>query len=269
MIRAIFFLTFWLPSIVLAGIEGSAHDFKKLGWSGDDVCILCHTQQNAESAQTAQKWDYSSKLKHFALDTPSVDKSGKGIPGGTSRLCLSCHDGALASDILGNVDHGGFEDNSSKSLSTDHPISVYYNSGGGILQNPNRKITIGKTGKKQKSGSINKLLLIEHSIQCSSCHDVHNNYSADKYLLKLKIKNNEICLTCHNAYHESNTELTQFHQISEANLQSLINNKKMSCLSCHDIHEYFSADKRREKLSTTLINESKNLCLRCHKRRGL
>jgi len=39
-----------LPLMVLGqGISGSAHDFSGNGWSGGQICIVCHTPHNADA----------------------------------------------------------------------------------------------------------------------------------------------------------------------------------------------------------------------------
>jgi len=195
----------------LAGtVAGSAHDFTKEGWSGGEICIACHTPHNAISAQSAQLWNHAISTTNFNMYTsPSIDATttGDGQPGGTSRLCLSCHDGTVAVDSFGGatgttfltgdtvIGNGG-------NLADDHPISIRYDSAlaglDGSLHDPEiRTVTVGLAGKKSRTGTIKEVLLSGGTVQCSSCHDVHNSFTAADPLLKISNSGSRLCLSCH------------------------------------------------------------------------
>ena len=129
-----------------------------------------------------------------------------GQPGASSKLCLSCHDGTVAVDSYGGrtgtITIGGGS-NFGTALSNDHPIGFSYTAAlataDGALANPDTKIvTIGST--PSKTGSITSTMLIGGVMECASCHDVHNTFTATTAGL-VKISQTApasgLCLACH------------------------------------------------------------------------
>jgi hypothetical protein len=48
-----------VPNIAWPGIVGSAHDFSAQSWSGDRICVACHTPHNADTSEIdAPLWNY-------------------------------------------------------------------------------------------------------------------------------------------------------------------------------------------------------------------
>lgn len=173
--------------------------------SETEVCIFCHVPHNASTV--APLWNRRNPTT--GLYTPyssSTTKGGTagtmGQPNGTSLLCLSCHDGTIAPGELlsrgatkvpmAGVDASGFllpntPGNLGTNLSDDHPISFVYNSAlatasGGELANPT-----ALTGKVKLDAS--------GQMQCSSCHDPHDN-TFPKFLVTSNTAS-ALCITCH------------------------------------------------------------------------
>lgn len=191
---------------VLAGtITGTAHDFSGSGWSGGEICIACHTPHNADATVTdAPLWNHNLSTQSYALyDSPTLNATTS-QPTGTSKLCLSCHDGTVAYDntaggttMSGNSAVG----RGTLGLSDDHPISFDYNAAlvtaDGALHPVTRTVTIG-AGADSKTGSINDVMLIAGQVQCATCHDVHNKFTDGANLLRISNAGSGLCLTCHN-----------------------------------------------------------------------
>ena len=98
-ITGLLFAFFALP--VMAGtITDTKHDFSASGWSGGEICIACHTPHNANTAVTdAPLWNHNlSAVASYALYQSDTLNAAPGQPTGTSKLCLSCHDGTVAYD---------------------------------------------------------------------------------------------------------------------------------------------------------------------------
>ncbi len=89
-------------------------------------------------------------------------------------------------------------------LTDDHPISITYDAALSVtdpgLHNPDTTtVTIGEAGDKNRTGSVTDLMTSAGSVQCNSCHDVHNGFTVGGTpLLKVSNQGSVICLTCHN-----------------------------------------------------------------------
>lgn len=71
----------------------------------DQICIFCHTPHNAQPA--APLWNKvlpSQSFKFYSSGTLSSTARAASLPAGsTSLLCLSCHDGKTAINVLHNA----------------------------------------------------------------------------------------------------------------------------------------------------------------------
>jgi ssDNA-binding Zn-finger/Zn-ribbon topoisomerase 1 len=71
------------------------------------VCVFCHTPHNASTSVKGPLWNRTvsatttyTRYTSSSLDANSITNGFSAQPGGSSILCLSCHDGVIA---LGNV----------------------------------------------------------------------------------------------------------------------------------------------------------------------
>jgi len=195
-------------------IVGTAHDFSASGFSGGEICVVCHTPHHADTTVTeAPLWNHELTTQTFAMYTsPTLDAAQDAQPTGASKLCLSCHDGATAIDAFGgNVGTifmgGSAAVGANDDLTDDHPISITYDAAlatidQGLHDPTATTVTIGDGGDKTRTGLVSDLMLPSDKVQCSSCHDVHNNFvvpgtNGDPFL-KVTKAGSAICLTCHN-----------------------------------------------------------------------
>jgi len=180
-----------------AGISGSDHDFSASGWSGGRICAPCHTPHNADTTVAeAPLWNHEVTAATYALySSPTLDAT-VGQPDGTSKLCLSCHDGTVAVDSFGGAAGsamiaGGA--NLGTNLSGTHPVSFTYDtalaSSDGGLHDP-------ATATTPLGGTIGADMLIGGKMECASCHDVHNTIG-NSNLLRIDNAGSALCLTCH------------------------------------------------------------------------
>jgi predicted CXXCH cytochrome family protein len=188
-------------------IIGSAHDFSNRGWSGGEICIVCHTPHNADiTVADAPLWNHELTTTVFELyDSPTFD-GGATItqPAGSSILCLSCHDGTVALDSFGGATGSTYISgvyNLGTTLLDDHPISFVYDASlvaldGGLIDPSATTVTIG-SGEDTKTGTIQDIMLFNDQLQCASCHDVHNKFTDGASLLRITKDGSAICLTCH------------------------------------------------------------------------
>lgn len=187
-----------------ATIVGSAHDFSASGWSGGQICIACHAPHNNLNAAGSLLWNHALTTATFTLySSPTMNAGAPGQPAGTSKLCLSCHDGTVALDSFGGNTGTSFVTgtaNLGTNLGNDHPIGIHYDatlvSADGGLKAITSPANIGPGGVK--TGTIESNLLYSGKVECSSCHDVHNtNTAITAALLKISNASSALCLTCH------------------------------------------------------------------------
>ncbi len=138
--------------------------------------------------------------------TAARTNTAVGQPDGSSLLCLSCHDGTIAlgelrSRGVTNVAMGGGVttmplgvSNLTTNLSNHHPVSFVYNAAlattDGQLYDPS-----------VLTGAVK---LQATKVQCSSCHDAHNN-TFGKFLVVSNTAS-ALCVTCHNRTYWSGSD---------------------------------------------------------------
>ena len=195
-------------------IVGSKHDFTNSGFTGGQICVVCHTPHNADISVTdAPLWNHTLSTQTYLLySSPTLDAIPV-QPSASSKLCLSCHDGTVAVDSFGGQPGGAFNLGGDvavgagpEGLSDDHPISFTYDTAlasldAGLHDPATTQVIIGEGDKTKGPDSIANLLLFNGTLQCASCHDVHNNFTAlpapGDNLLKVSLNGSQLCLTCH------------------------------------------------------------------------
>ena len=159
------------------------------------TCVFCHVPHNASKA--APLWNRRTPANTYITYTSTTNQATVGQPDGSSLLCLSCHDGTIALGELlsrgaSNVAMAGGVTtmpagvgNVGLNLSDDHPVSFVYNAAlmtaDGELANP---ATL--TGKVRLQAT---------KMQCSSCHDAHDNTNG-KFLVMSNTAS-ALCIVCH------------------------------------------------------------------------
>jgi hypothetical protein len=170
--------------------------------SETQICVFCHTPHHAESTPGAPLWNRGlSSATYTPYASSSIEASAAEMaaaPGGTSKLCLSCHDGTLAignvnvlnaqsnaSISMGGTGAGsvmppgagagtGFTRNLGVDLTNDHPISFTFDAtlaaADGELRVPDGT-TVGTRAAGVQPRP--KLPLEAGQMQCATCHDPH------------------------------------------------------------------------------------------------
>ncbi len=226
----------------------------------DRICVFCHTPHSA--APDAPLWN--RRAVGYINYQSSTSDAVAGQAGGSSVLCLSCHDGTIAlGDMLGNNPAASDLSNTfmtgrsdlGPDLSNDHPIGIIYDSGLLIsdpeLANPN---------------SVN-LPLNNGEVQCISCHDAHNN-TIPPFLQKSTL-NGELCTSCHNYRGAGWSWASSSHATSTAAPAGTDpwserkpawkgqNVRENACMNCHAPHD--AATPAR------LVKDLEEItCYRCH-----
>jgi len=198
-------------------IRNTKHNLSVTGPGGvkatseTQVCVFCHTphgstQDKNPGSLVAPLWNraLAADATYTAYDSSSTQANVDANPGGSSKLCLSCHDGTIAvgnvnvlegaSDVsigmsgtdanmipAGSGADTGFTRRIGNNLQNDHPISFSFDSSktaqrladaDGELRDPinpdGSHIAIPSPGNKP-------LIPLDHDgkVQCTSCHDPH------------------------------------------------------------------------------------------------
>jgi hypothetical protein len=142
----------------------------------DRGCDSCHTPHNAKAMAGVPLWNGNETLKSFAgkmykdAGSGTLDATMAVEPDGSSKLCLSCHDGTNTHTTMGKT---AWDD-----LSVNHPISFVYDSTlatkDGHLKDPSLPSGLG--------GTIAQDMLENGKVQCVSCHDTHKSAVGVAYL---------------------------------------------------------------------------------------
>ena len=198
-----------LSTAAQAGIETTVHNLSATSTgtykasTESQICVFCHAPHNANPA--APLWNHELSGQTYTPYSSSSAAASPGQPSGTSRLCLSCHDGTVALGSVHNLPWGGGSgvisglegsltggNALSTDLSDDHPISFVYDSS---LTSKNLELVNPAT----LTGAIK--LDSNGELQCATCHDAHS----DTYSKFLRLDYTDaagygspLCLSCHN-----------------------------------------------------------------------
>ncbi|MHC4364637.1 MAG: cytochrome c3 family protein, partial [Planctomycetota bacterium] len=157
-----------LASPAVATIQGTPHDLSAV--AGGNTCSFCHTPHGALT--DTPLWNHKLSTAVYNIYQSSSLEAKVGQPTGSSKLCLSCHDGtvALTETISSSFSGGTYiapgAGNLGTDLSDDHPISFVYSD---TLSAEDVQIrppsTLAEKLKLDRSGEL----------QCTTCHDAHDN----------------------------------------------------------------------------------------------
>ena len=219
-----------------AGIVGSAHDFSDnisvlggnvaidensaSGWNGrKEICRVCHVPH--DHARASQRylngllWNHDVSSATYTMYDKTWSSTLGGVqstqPDGTAKLCLGCHDGSVAIDAFDKYANSitpifadayskdakvtNFSDAGNIDLRGTHPLSIQFPVGDLQFNDP--------TVQKWAGGGTVASTLDNGKVQCSTCHDVHNQESiATTHLLRAGQTvatgtASGLCLTCH------------------------------------------------------------------------
>ena len=288
----LFFFT-CLPGLFSVAVHGdsiinSVHNLSVNGpgtikaSSEQDACVFCHTVHHASGVTPLWNHSLSSVSNYvvYASDRLNSLKLTIPQPNGSSRLCLSCHDGTVA---LGSVTSGaadiqmqndvrnmpsGDVNNLGTDLRSDHPISFVYDSALAAtdhdVADPDHLST-----KAVRMDS-------QHRLQCTSCHDPHNNKNGN-FLVVPNDNGTALCLVCHTS-DSSGSWGTSAHAISTAAAPLAITSRfakktgtglaakaastaPMSAFGCENCHVNHKAGSRSHLLQAAAPEQN---CFVCH-----
>ena len=234
------------PAATLSDIRNTKHNLSVSGpgpvraVSETQICVFCHTPHGAENAPAAPLWNRQlSGATYTPYTSSSIDATDiAATPGGSSKLCLSCHDGTLAIGSV-NVANGqtsvsiqmtgtspdgsipvgegeltGFTRRLGVDLTNDHPISFTFDSAlalqDGELRNPLAVPHIAT----RTPGTKPLVPLEDGRLECTSCHDPHiRDEDPSKSIKFLRLNRFQVISPFGGTFNESND---------------------IVCLACHD-----------------------------------
>lgn len=249
-------------------VVGSPHDLSASGrgkihaLDEEQVCIFCHAPHNSTGQWPL--WNREERRIHYRIYESSTTDARIDQPSGPSKMCLSCHDGAMALGLLASrPSTDPIEMNArtippgpsdlTDDLSDDHPIGFRYDRAlsrrDPQLKNPeviSRDLPLGRHGE----------------VHCTTCHDPHNNRLGD--FLRLPQVRSTICLSCHEMFgwhgssHALSGEPVFGRLVDERERLAFGTVAENACTDCHKIH---GAGKSERLLR--FAREEDN-CLNCH-----
>jgi len=207
-------------TLAQSGIVCSVHDFSTASFNvtkAGELCGVCHIphEKGRPPTQVGNPllWGRTMTQQTFTVYTSATLDGTISTPDGTSKLCLSCHDGTVALEHFNGQTTGGTTFMAQVRLSAvvpglpngdmgnTHPVSITYdNIADPGLHNPATRQFGTVPGR-----FINDVLE-GGKVQCRTCHDVHNKDvqtpdSGPTYLLRVAVRKasapSGLCLTCH------------------------------------------------------------------------
>ena len=204
-------LVFAMCGIVVAqtgDILGS-HD---LSWGGTSPikgglppCLFCHAPHSGLSIGKALWSQQLSTATYATLYTGTLNPEQQPTLGSSSNLCLSCHDGTVA--VGQTTPYGAIQ-----TKGTMNPQDLFVNS----LQSVhpfNFTLPLDPTTPNlwpeviAGTGTHNPAVkLIDRNVQCTSCHDPHNQFidPVSKKFLVMDNTGSALCLACHSTQPSTN-----------------------------------------------------------------
>lgn len=168
---------------IYADNTNNPHNVSSDDWGVDGkACKICHPLQNSlTEIKYKPLWNNGVSSKNYLIYSSPTMNAFVNQPDGTTKLCLSCHDGTIASNDVG------------PDLSDDHPVSFEYNSTLAVLD---KGLNDPVTTLSGLGGTIETDLLSSGKMQCTSCHNPHHT-TYPKHLV-MDNENSELCFRCHN-----------------------------------------------------------------------
>lgn len=256
--------------MAVGNIADTAHNLSVSGkgqvksQTEDRICIFCHTSHSAQV--DTPMWNRRSN-GYTNYQSSTLDA----VPGkneGSSKLCLSCHDGTIAlGDMIsgqksqrkgGNDLRSSFirgRSNLGTDLSNDHPVSIVYDA------------RLLETDPDLLHPASLDLPITNNEIQCSSCHDPHNDRNPP--FLHKSTLNGELCTSCHQPSGLNWDWANSSHAISNAEPTGADpwrerkpvwkgrNVAENACMNCHATHNAATA-------SRLGADVEEKTCYRCH-----
>jgi len=227
-----------------ADIESTRHNLSASGpgpvhaLTETRICVFCHTPHN--SAPLTPLWNRTLEPRNYQTYTSETLKAGPlPQPTGATKLCLSCHDGTIATGAVmvpssgiamvgGGTLPGGSLANLGLDLSGHHPVSFRYGSSlpnAELVSPPPAELSFG-------GGDV---------LHCTTCHDPHKD-TWGKFLVKDN-RFSALCTSCHritgwegSAHATASLDVTSVLPRPPKDFPAYTTLAEWGCESCHTPH---------------------------------
>jgi predicted CXXCH cytochrome family protein len=262
-------LLFSAASALSGTIRSTRHNFSISGpgditaSSESQICIFCHIP-HSEGGNVPYLWNRNSPSNPYIPYDSSTLKAVVGQPTGSSRMCLSCHDGTIALGAIASTPEeipfkgglrympGDTPSNLGTNLSDDHPVSFVYDTALSLenleLKDPSLLYPTVK-------------LADDHQLQCTTCHDPHDD-SFGRFLV-MDNAASALCTVCHDkrGWNQSSHSQSTAELIRDGGLWQNTDYRTVAENGCENCHIPHSAGTDQRLLY--FVNEEDN-CLVCH-----
>ena len=244
------------------------------------ACLYCHAPH---SGGTKALWNQTLSTQNYAqLYTSDTAQNMAVSPtiDDRSTLCLSCHDGTVAPGQM--IAYGGIALSQPMSagltqrLDASHPFSLK------LPLKDASNLVEGLVVTGVTTDSTKSVKLINGNIECSSCHNPHNQ-AIDKKSPNFLVRDNAnsaLCLSCHTATPRTVNALdnplarwtTSVHATSAAvvnpvsGLGGYSTVAEFGCSSCHSMHNAGGAAGllHNPVPPATNVDNTSQSCFACH-----
>lgn len=216
------------------------------------VCIYCHTPHSA--AKAGPLWNKAGanfitgqtfKLYTSSASLSSATKASSLPAGSPSLLCLSCHDGKTAMNILHNSSYG-----------VDIAASIVANKS---------EYPVGSRVISAQNGDVNDAFLMPEPRWSGELNDGDGGYTKDMRtgMNDSLTDDHPIGFSYSAAYGEKPAKLNDIATM-DSSIRFFGPEKRMECSTCHNPHVDSSGVNINYKPFLAKSNANSELCLACH-----
>ncbi|HWR35235.1 MAG TPA: cytochrome c3 family protein [Clostridia bacterium] len=261
-----------------------AHDLSSgaspVSGSMSAACLYCHAPHSGIGKGPLWGQTLSSQTYSMYSSETIRNTTVQPVLGETSTLCLSCHDGTVAPGQMVPYGKAQMSGTMTSILSTklegSHPFSLKLP----IQDSATLVPSIAAT--QTTADSTHSVKLIKGNVECTSCHNPHNQ-GIDKRSMTFLVRDNAngaLCLSCHetkprtvNARENALAQwTTSIHANSAAQvaptagLGGYSTVAEFACLSCHVTHNASgTAGLLRNPVPPAAnIDSTSQSCIMCH-----
>ena len=249
-----------------------------------DACLYCHAPHSGVGATNSALWSQTLSVQTYTAYSSTTLKNAPIQPtlGGSSSLCLSCHDGTVA--VGQTQPYGPFtmtgsmtpSDMFGSGLQGSHPFSLKLP----MVDAPDLQASL--TSTHSTADPTKAVQLINGNVECTSCHSPHVQ-AIDRVSQNFLVRdssNGQMCLACHSTdprnVNGQNNSLAQWvgsihaqasNKIANAPvLGSYPNVAQNACVSCHMPHNSLAGPRLLRGPTPSVLNmdASTQNCMTCH-----
>jgi hypothetical protein len=258
------------PTTDVLGVHNMSSENSSAHESTSNACLQCHSPHNG---LMVPRWKQTLSTNEESTSlAPALIKVGT-----ISQRCLSCHDGSVGKGravAIGTLQETGtLRANPGAQIEGSHPFSMQPQ-----LKDNATVVPTLVASHRTKDKTVS---LVENNIECSTCHDVHNQYK-DRHSPKFLVRDNtgsRVCLACHDvsartvggisnsltAWPNSAHALSTVAVAPKAQLGGYSTVKEFACSSCHRSHNALGMALLNKNPDRPVnVDETSQACFTCH-----